>query len=476
MDAQIGRRHLAAVDPRAGVGARLDRLPGSRRTWLNVLLLSLGGAFEYYDLFFTGYVAPGMVHSGLFDRASLGPLAFLADWGLQGIGSFVFSTFAGLFIGAMLLAPAADRFGRRKVFIFSLLWYSAVNFLLAFQTSGFALDVCRFISGIGLGVQLVTIDTFIAELIPARDRGRAFAFSSVVTYCAVPVVALLAWLLEPYTLFGLEGWRLVIIIGSTGALAAWTFQRNIPESPRWLVRKGRHQEALAIVARMECLVVRETKRPLPSPLLIPDEDPGESRFSEIFSPAYRRRTSMLSIFHFFQTIGFYGFAALVPTLLVAKGILVTKSLQYSFIIAVANPVGPLIGMAVADRIERKWQICAAAMCVAAFGLWFAHATGLLLLLVLGIGVTLSNNWMSFAFHNYQAELFPTRIRSRAVGFVYSWSRVSAALAGLLIDYLLKAQGVTAVFIFIAIAMAMVVLSIGGFGPRTRNLGLEQIAH
>ena len=98
------------------------------------------------------------------------------------------------------------------------------------------------------------------------------------------------------------------------------------------------------------------------------------------------------------------------------------------------------------------------------------------LILLGVLVTLSNNWMSYAYHGYQSELFPTRIRSRAVGFVYSWSRVSAALAGLVIAYLLQGFGVTSVFLFIAFCMAMVIISIGGFGPRTAGLRLEEISH
>jgi MFS transporter, putative metabolite:H+ symporter len=460
---------------RSGIGARLDRLPRSRHLWRMIILLSLGGAFEYYDLFFTGYVAPGMVKAGMFSPASLGPLSFLVSLGLQGIGTFVFATFAGLFVGAMLLGSAADRFGRRTVFIAALLWYSLANLVLGFQDTGFGVDLWRFISGIGLGIELVTIDTYIAELIPARDRGRAFALSSIITFSAIPLVALLAWLLVPQQPFGLDGWRLVVLIGSAGALAAYFFQRAVPESPRWLARQGRHGEADRIVSAIEAAIIRETGAPLPDPAGLIEDSAGNGRFQEIWSRPYRGRTIMLSVFHFFQAIGFYGFAAWVPSLLIAKGILITKSLEYSFIIAIANPVGPLLGMFVADRFERKWQICAAAFGIAVFGVLFAVALDPVVLIVLGVMVTLSNNWMSFSFHNYQAELFPTRIRARAVGFVYGWSRLSAAFAGLAIDYLLQSNGVVSVFLFIGFAMLMVVVSVAGFGPKTRELALEEIA-
>jgi putative MFS transporter len=184
---------------------------------------------------------------------------------------------------------------------------------------------------------------------------------------------------------------------------------------------------------------------------------------------------MLSVFNFFQTIGYYGFAAWVPTLLIAKGITITHSLQYAFIIAIANPFGPLLGSFVADRMERKWQIVVSAICIGIFMFLFGSSTDTVLLIVLGVLVTLSNNWMSFSFHNYQAELYPTRIRGRAIGFVYAWSRLSAAFAGLFIAFFLHTGGTMAVGLFIAFAMLMVVITIGGFGPRTQGLSLEAIS-
>jgi putative MFS transporter len=83
--------------------------------------------------------------------------------------------------------------------------------------------------------------------------------------------------------------------------------------------------------------------------------------------------------------------------------------------------------------------------------------------------------MSYAYHGYQAELFPTRIRSRAVGFVYSWSRIAAALSGLIIGSLLVKGGVPAVAVFIGGAMLVGIAMIGIFGPSTNGLTLEQLS-
>jgi putative MFS transporter len=459
----------------AELSARLDRLPMTGHIWGLVTLISLGGWFELYDLFLTAYIAPGLNKAGYFTPESLGVFSVLAPLHVAGIGTFVFALFSGLFVGAIFLGHFADSYGRRTVFTFSLVWYSITTAIMAFQTSGFGVDLWRFIAGIGIGVELVTIDTYVSELVPRTHRGRAYAYNQFFQFIAVPVMAFIAWLLVPQSPFGFDGWRWVVLIGSAGAIVIWFIRLSLPESPRWLARHGRLDDAERVVSHIETRVAAQAG-PLPPPGPPLEEETGHGSFADIWQPPYDRRAIVLSVFNFFQTFGYYGFAAWVPTLLIAKGITITTSLEYSFIIAIANPIGPLLGTLIADRIERKWQVCLGATGIAVFGLLFANAQLPTMLIVLGVAVTLCNNLMSYSFHNYQSEIFPTRIRSRAIGFVYSWSRLSAALSGLVVAYLLGIGGVVAVFSFIAAAMVIVVISIGGFGPRTRNLALETIAH
>jgi putative MFS transporter len=193
-------------------------------------------------------------------------------------------------------------------------------------------------------------------------------------------------------------------------------------------------------------------------------------------PPYRSRTLMMTIFNVFQTVGFYGFANWVPTLLIRQGITVTTSLMYSSVIALAAPIGPVIGLFIGDRFERKTVIVVMAAANIVCGLWFSQVSEAVLLVSLGVGLTLANNVMSYSFHAYQSELFPTSIRARAVGFVYSWSRFSAIFTAFLIAAVLKEFGTTGVFVFIAGAMLVVMLAIGLMGPRTKGLELEKISH
>jgi putative MFS transporter len=452
----------------AAISARLDRLPATRSIWKLVLLLSLGGCFEYYDIFFTAYIGPGLVRSGLFSSTSA------AFFGFTGLASFIAATFAGLLIGTSLFSFTADRSGRRVIFTASLLWYSAATVLMAFQHTAAHILIWRMVAGIGVGVELVTIDTYIAELVPRELRGRAFAFNSLVQFLAIPIVALAGWLLVPRHPLGIDGWRWVVLIGAAGAIFVWFIRKGVPESPRWLIAHGKLEEAERVVAELEARVARELGSALPPPVLVATEE-AKGSFADIFRAPYIGRTLMLAIFQFFQTVGYYGFASWVPTLMIAGGITTTLSLRYSFLIALAAPLGPLVAMSLADRIERKWQIVASAICIAVFGLLFAALRDPAWLIACGVMLTCSNNWMSMAFHTYQSELFPTRVRAQAVGFVYSWSRLSAIFSSFLIGFFLRDFGVKGVFAFIAISMLAVVLSIGFFGPRTRGLALEAIS-
>jgi putative MFS transporter len=174
-------------------------------------------------------------------------------------------------------------------------------------------------------------------------------------------------------------------------------------------------------------------------------------------------------------VGYYGFSNWVPTLLMSQGVGVTKSLGYTFFIAIAAPFGPLLAWALTDRIERKVFIIVAALCIAVLGLVFAEMRSAPALILFGALITLANNILSFSFHAYQAELYPTRIRALAVGFVYSFSRLSTVFSAFGIAFILRRFGVDGVFVLIAGSMAIVAIDIGILGTRTKGRPLETIS-
>jgi putative MFS transporter len=204
-----------------------------------------------------------------------------------------------------------------------------------------------------------------------------------------------------------------------------------------------------------------------------EERPGSLK--EILRPPYRGRALMLIVFNLFQACGYYGFASWVPTLLISQGVAVTTSLGYTFLIAIAAPFGPLAGLFFTERVERKWTIVAASLAIAVSGLAFAGQRGMAGILVCGVALTLANNILSFAYHGYQPELFPTRMRAGAIGLVYSFSRLATVGSSFIIAALLARFGAPGVFVFIAGCMGVVALVIGAFGPDTRGRALEEIS-
>lgn len=455
---------MAEPAGQATIAARLDALPSAWPVWRLVALVSLGGFFEFYDLMMTAYISPGLVRAGLFHEGNAGL------FGQSDQATFAAATFLGLFIGTTVFGRVADRYGRRVIFTASLVWYALATLAMATALTALQLDFWRLVAGIGIGVELVTIDAYVSEIAPARLRGRAFAINQAIQFTAVPMVAFVCWRLLPLSPFGVAGWRWVMILGASGAVVAWALRAGLPESPRWLERRGRYAEADAIASRLEGRARIQHPRVAQA---LPPEPVG--RLSEAFSPAYRKRTLMLVIFNIAQAIGFYGFGNWAPSLIAARGHSVTHSLGYAFAIAAAYPLGPLLCSVFADRFERKTQIIAAALTTAALGLAFATQSAPTALVALGIGVTFSNNLMSYAYHAYQAELYPTRMRASAVGFVYSWSRLSTVFSSFIIAALLAGFGAGGVFAFIALAMGVVVLAVGLLGPRTSGRGLESLS-
>jgi putative MFS transporter len=183
---------------------------------------------------------------------------------------------------------------------------------------------------------------------------------------------------------------------------------------------------------------------------------------------------MLIVVSCATTVAYFGFSNWLPSLLEARGMTVTKSLAYSALIACSYPVLPFLISFVADRFERKWQIVAGASLVVVAGLLFSLQTAVVGWIVFGLLVTIGNNVTSYGTHTYRSELFPTSIRARGIGVVYSIDRLTAAFNSYLIGYILVHAGVTGVLSFICGVSLIAMLVVGIFGPRTRGLATEAI--
>ncbi len=452
----------------ATIAERMERLPlgGFHRRF--IALVSLGNFFDLYDIFIVAYIGAALQQSGFL---TLRQFAF-----------FVAAGFLGMFVGTVVFGMGSDRMGRRSAFILLLLIYSVFTFADAFAPSAAWLIALRFFAGVGIGAEIVVIDTYVTEVVPGRARGRYVAITQVAGFCAVPVAAVLSRVLVP-THFLMSGWRWVMVIGASGALLTWWFRRRLPESPRWLESRGRVAEADAIMSGLERKSFSASEKSGAWRVTSGQQKTASGEngaaaerasFWELWRRPYLSRTVMLVIFQALQTIGFYGFANWAPTFLLRRGVSLLHSLEYTLLIALVSPLGPLFAAFTSDRFERKWTIVVLALLVAALGIGFGNSVAPAAVVGFGALLTLANYWFSAAFHAYQAELFPTRLRATGVGFTYSWSRLSAAFTSLLIGAILV-YGVPTVFAVLAVAMILVATVVAVMGPRTNGLVLEEIS-
>jgi putative MFS transporter len=459
------------------VAARLDRLPVGPFHHRFLALVSLGAWFDYYD----NFVATTLVV--LLSRAGVVPKARPGEW-VSAEGLFMAALPLGMFVGTIVFGLASDYVGRRLGFVLMLLLYSLTALVggagyypleaAAGPAAAFALLlVSRALAGAGIGAENVIIDAYISEVVPRQVRGRSIALTHAVAFTALPVVALLGWLLVPPE--SPQNWWLLLVIGSLGALLAWYFRRRLPESPRWLASRGRGQEAEAVLNEIEAAVRAEGGGELPPAETPPARrPPRRTPFREIWSRRYRGRTVLLVVFHLLQTVGYYGFMHWLGKLLDEKGFNTDEIQKMQLAASLLAPVGPLLGMWSSDRWQRKWLLVALALLVglAQLGFWLAGAAVLLTTLAGLIIVGL--NWFSALFHTYHAELFPTEARATGVGFTYAWSRASMVGLNLVMPGLMAAS-LAGAFGLMAGALFAVAAILAVFGPLTNARPLEELS-
>jgi MFS transporter, putative metabolite:H+ symporter len=441
--------------------ARLDRLPLTRWHWKITVVVGIGSFFDLYEVFLGGVLGPVLAK----------------EWRLDATGKalVISAGFIGMFFGAIVLGRAADRFGRRRMFLFNLAGYSLLSLAAAAAPDLTVFVVLRICAGFMIGAELTLVDTYLSEFIPYRVRGRYIAWAYTVGFLGVPLAALLGGRFVAHHQLLIAGWRWLLIIGGVGALAAWLLRTQLPESPRWLTVRGRASEAEQVVSSIEETVRRQRGADLPPVRPAPEEPAERLPLTEMFAGQYRRRSIMLWIFQLLQTVGYYGFGTLAPVVLIAKGFPVVTSLGFAALSFLGYPIGSALSIPLVDRFERKFLIIGSALAMGVLGIVFGAARQPWLIVTAGFLLTCASNVFSNGFHIYEAEIFPTRLRSTAIGFAYSLSRAASALLPFIAISVLDSLGATAVFTGSAILMAVLCLDVALLGPRSTGRSLETVA-
>jgi MFS transporter, putative metabolite:H+ symporter len=378
-----------------------------------------------------------------------------------------------MFLGATTLTALADRIGRRQAFLLTVGIYSIASLAAAFSPNLWFLLAMRVIAGFGIGAEIPVSDSYLADLLPARHRGRYIAWAYTIGFCGFPIAGFLAHALIGTAIMGVSGWRWMFVLGSLGSLIIWALRRQLPESPRWLESVGRLDEAAQIVAQME----REAaaKGPIPPPRCDIDP-PFPISLRKILSlPLLRRRFIMLLILQSLQSIGYYSFGILSVLVLTARGYSIIISLIYIAISYLGYPLGSLLSVFLMERIDRKWLIATAACSMAALGIFYAQTASPAATLAIGFVYTAVSNVFGNALHVYDGELFPTELRARMAGIPYALGRLSLGATPLVLVPALYLYGPVWVFSGLACVLLLAAITAAVLGPRTTGLALEEIS-
>ena len=436
---------------RVSAAARLDRLPIFSFHRHILWLLAFCFFFELGDINTFAFSAP----------------AIRAQWGLSldVIRNITAATFFGMFLGATTGGWFADRIGRKRALIISVAWFSLFSLLNAVAWEPVGLFVARLLTGIGLSAMTAIGITYIAEMYPARSRGTFQGWVMGVGLLGIPAAAFAARMLIPAFP---NGWRLVFLWGAVGLLFP-LLARRLEESPRWYEKRGQFAAADEVLTRIETAAERE-KGPLPppDPAVIA---PREGHFRELFGPNVRPRTALLVTAWIFQTLGFYGFSAWVPTFLVEHGFALADSLTWAFAMQLIGVPGALIAGLISDRWQRKYWVTLLATLIATCGILYGLSSEAFFIVLFGGLMTMGIQTFAPILYAYTAECFPTEIRSSGTGFTYGVGRLSNAFGPFVITFLFAAYGYMSVFVYIAACWLVVAAAVGLAGPLTRGRSL-----
>ena len=334
------------------IPARLDRLPWSRWHWRVVLALGVAWVLDGLEVTIVGSFG-----SVLERPDTLALSAAQIGWA----GSLYVG---GAVIGALVFGRLADRLGRKRLFLLTLLVYMAATVATAFSTGFASFAVCRFLTGIGIGGEYAAINSAIDELIPARVRGRVNLAINGSFWIGAAIGALLSLaLLDPRILGPQQGWRAGFLLGAMLAVAILLVRRHVPESPRWLLAHGRAAEAERIVAEIEHSVGRQQAGPLAAVDAPVKRGPGRTRLptlgevADVLLRRYRRRSLVVLTLMVAQAF-FYNAIFFTYALVLTRFYAVDASQVGLYILpfALGNVLGPLALGPLFDRVGRRVMI------------------------------------------------------------------------------------------------------------------------
>ena len=427
------------------------------------------GSFHYKLLVVTGL-------GWLFDSMDTGLISFVLpilarEWGLtpEQVGWIGSVGLIGMALGAVLAGTIADKFGRKNVFAATVILYSVSTGLCAVAWNYESLLAFRFLVGFGLGGELPVAATLMSEYAPSALRGRFIVLLESFWGVGWLVAALISYLLIPKF-----GWQVAFIIGALPALYVFLIRLHMPESIRYLLSKGRINEARNIILTLEKKLNVQSK---------PFDNEFEEESTPIFKinvltlwkPSFRVRTLMLWIAWFGIVFSYYGIFMWLPSIVFTQGFEVVKTFEYVLIMTLAQLPGYFAAAYLVDIIGRRLTLSSFLLMSGVCAYFFGNAATSSDLLMWGAAMSFFNLGAWGVIYTYTPELYPTAIRALGSGWAAGFGRIGGMLAPMLVGVLL-AHGAPINIIFVMFASVFVVVSVIvlSLGIESKKKSLEEI--
>jgi putative MFS transporter len=429
---------------------RLDRLPFTREHGRLVAVSGIGWALDAMDVGLISFVMAALAVQWRLDGTTL-------SW-VASIG------FVGMAIGAGLGGLLADRIGRRQVFAVTLLVYGLATGAAALSWSVAALIVFRFVIGLGLGAELPVAATLVSEFAPTRIRGRVVVVLEAFWAIGWLLAALIGYFVIPLSD---DGWRWALALGAVPALYAAAVRFGLPESVRFLERRGRVGEAETAVRRFEDSAgVRPPATPLPAGEAEPVPGPAA-----LWQAGTRLRTASLWLVWFGVNFSYYGAFIWLPTLLVASGLDLVRSFEFTLVITLAQLPGYALAALLVEVWGRRPTLSMFLLGSAASALAFGTADTTSTMVAGGVALSFFNLGAWGALYAITPEVYPTLLRGTGSGWAAGFGRIASIIAPLAVPVLRAGGGNGLLFVVFAAFFVLAAMATWGL-PERRGEALE----
>ena len=384
-------------------------------------------------------------------------------------GLLIAASYAGQFAGALVFSWLAERFGRIPSATAGIAIMAVMTLACAIAGNFPALFTCRFLQGIGIGGEMPVAAAYISELSRAHGRGRFFLLYEMIFPVGLMAAGQIgAWLVPAF------GWQTIFLLGSIPCLIITCLIIRLPESPRWLISKGRLLEAEAIVKQIESAAGRP---PTISATPLPVPPARETRWGELLSVDYRTRTLVAWTLWFSAYFIANSLNNWLPSLYnTVYHLGLRPALRAASFTNVAQVAILLICAFSIDRLGRRtWTVTSFILggaLLAMLALFAAqNVVVVIALATLSYGIIGSTNAVLYL---YTPEIYPTRMRAIGTGLATSWLRLASAIGPAIVGFLVGAKGISGVFfMFGAVSIAGAIAATRMI--ETRGQRLEEIA-